>query len=152
MRNDDGEIGYKIYIGGGLGRMPRIGRVLSEFIPKIQLLNYVDSIIHVYNRFGRRDNIHRARIKILVDDLGLKEARRQIYEHYNSLKNESRLPSTDIIKFLMDEFSPPDRDERLKTKAEKAAQKKAEKAAKKKAEAEHSKDPNLSSYNLFGIV
>jgi len=108
VRNDDGEIGYKIYIGGGLGRMPRIGRVLSEFIPKIQLLNYVDSIIHVYNRFGRRDNIHRARIKILVDELGLKEARRQIYEHYNSLKNESRLPSTDIIKFLMDEFSPPD--------------------------------------------
>jgi len=108
VRNDDGEIGYKIYIGGGLGRMPRIGRVLSEFIPKIQLLNYVDSIIHVYNRFGRRDNIHRARIKILVDELGLKEARRQIYEHYNSLKNESRLPSTDITKFLMDEFSPPD--------------------------------------------
>jgi len=108
VRNDDGEIGYKIYIGGGLGRMPRIGRVLSEFIPKIQLLNYVDSIIHVYNRFGRRDNIHRARIKILVDELGLNEARRQIYEHYNSLKNESRLPSTDIIKFIMDEFSPPD--------------------------------------------
>ena len=108
VRNDDGEIGYKIYIGGGLGRMPRIGRVLSEFIPKIQLLNYVDSIIHVYNRFGRRDNIHRARIKILVDELGLKEARRQIYEHYNSLKNESRLPSTDVIKFITDEFSPPD--------------------------------------------
>jgi sulfite reductase (NADPH) hemoprotein beta-component len=82
--------------------------VLSEFIPKIQLLNYVDSIIHVYNRFGRRDNIHRARIKILVDDLGLKEARRQIYEHYNSLKNESRLPSIDVIKFITDEFSPPD--------------------------------------------
>jgi len=108
VRNDDGEIGYKIYIGGGLGRMPRIGRVLSEFIPKTQLLNYVDSIIHVYNRFGRRDNIHRARIKILVDELGLNEARRQIYEHYNSLKNESRLPSTDIIKFIIDEFSPPD--------------------------------------------
>ena len=108
VRNDDGEIGYKIYIGGGLGRMPRIGRVLSKFIPKIQLLNYVDSIIHVYNRFGRRDNIHRARIKILVDDLGLKEARRQIYEHYNSLKNESRLPSIDVIKFITDEFSPPD--------------------------------------------
>ncbi|MBO6480815.1 MAG: nitrite/sulfite reductase [Pelagibacteraceae bacterium] len=108
VRNDDGEIGYKIYIGGGLGRMPRIGRVLSEFIPKTQLLNYVDSIIHVYNRFGRRDNKHRARIKILIDELGLNEARRQIYEHYNSLKNESRLPSTDIIKFLMDEFSPPD--------------------------------------------
>jgi sulfite reductase (NADPH) hemoprotein beta-component len=108
VRNDDGEIGYKIYIGGGLGRMPRIGRVLSEFIPKIQLLNYVDSIIHVYNRFGRRDNIHRARIKILVDELGLKEARRQIYEHYNSLKNESRLPSIDVTKFITDEFSPPD--------------------------------------------
>jgi len=108
VRNDDGEIGYKIYIGGGLGRMPRIGRVLSEFIPKIQLLNYVDSIIHIYNRFGRRDNKHRARIKILVDELGLNEARRQIYDHYNSIKNESRPPSKDIIKFIMDGFSPPD--------------------------------------------
>jgi sulfite reductase (NADPH) hemoprotein beta-component len=108
VRNDDGEIGYKIYIGGGLGRMPRIGHVLSKFIPKTQLLNYVDSIIHVYNRFGRRDNIHRARIKILVDELGLNEVRRQIYEHYNSLNNESRLPSTDIIKFFINEFSSPD--------------------------------------------
>ena len=108
VRNDDGEIGYKIYIGGGLGRMPRIGRVLSEFIPKIQLLNYIDSIIHIYNRFGRRDNKHRARIKILVDELGLNEARRQIYEYYNSIKNESRTPFKDIIKFIMDRFSPPD--------------------------------------------
>jgi sulfite reductase (NADPH) hemoprotein beta-component len=108
VRNDDGEIGYKIYIGGGLGRMPRIGRVLSEFIPKIQLLNYIDSIIHIYNRFGRRDNKHRARIKILVDELGLNEARRQIYEYYNSIKNESRTPFKDIIKFIMDGFSPPD--------------------------------------------
>ena len=108
VRNDDGEIGYKIYIGGGLGRMPRIGRVLSEFIPKIQLLNYIDSIIHIYNRFGRRDNKHRARIKILVDELGLNEARRQIYEYYNSIKNESRPLFKDIIKFIMDRFSPPD--------------------------------------------
>ncbi len=61
-----------------------------------------------YDCLGVCDNKHRARIKILIDELGLNEARRQIYEHYNSLKNESRLPSTDIIKFLMDEFSPPD--------------------------------------------
>ena len=64
--------------------------------------------MHVYNRFGRRDNIYKARIKILVDELGINETRRQIYEHYDSIKNESRQPSTDIAKFITDEFSPPD--------------------------------------------
>lgn len=108
VKNNNGEIGYKIYIGGGQGRTPRIGRMLSKFIPKKQLLNYLDSIMHVYNRFGRRDNIYKARIKILVDELGINETRRQIYEHYDSIKNESRQPSTDIAKFITDEFSPPD--------------------------------------------
>ena len=108
VKNNNGEIGYKIYIGGGQGRTPRIGRMLSEFIPKKQLLNYVDSVMHVYNRFGRRDNIYKARIKILVDELGINETRRQIYRHYDSIKNESRQPSTDITKFITDEFSPPD--------------------------------------------
>ena len=108
VKNNNGEIGYKIYIGGGQGRTPRIGRMLSKFIPKKQLLNYLDSIMHVYNRFGRRDNIYKARIKILVDELGINETRRQIYRHYDSIKNESRQPSTDITKFITDEFSPPD--------------------------------------------
>jgi len=108
VKNNNEEIGYKIYIGGGQGRTPRIGRMLSKFIPKKQLLNYLDSIMHVYNRFGRRDNIYKARIKILVDELGINETRRQIYEHYDSIKNESRQSSTDITKFITDEFSPPD--------------------------------------------
>ena len=108
VKNNNEEIGYKIYIGGGQGRTPRIGRMLSKFIPKKQLLNYLDSIMHVYNRFGRRDNIYKARIKILVDELGINETRRQIYEHYDSIKNESRQLSTDITKFITDEFSPPD--------------------------------------------
>jgi len=108
VKNNNEEIGYKIYIGGGQGRTPRIGRMLSKFIPKKQLLNYLDSIMHVYNRFGRRDNIYKARIKILVDELGINETRRQIYKHYDSIKNESRQSSTDITKFITDEFSPPD--------------------------------------------
>ena len=107
-RNDDGEIGYKIFIGGGLGRTPRVGRVLSEFVPKGHLLGYIDSIMHVYNRLGRRDNIYKARIKILVDELGIDEARRQIYDHFESIKNDLVPPSTDVITAIANGFVPPD--------------------------------------------
>ena len=107
-RNDNGEIGYKIFIGGGLGRTPRVGRILSEFVPKDHLLGYIDSIMHVYNRLGRRDNIYKARIKILVDELGIDEARRQIYDHFESIKNELVAPSTDVITAIANGFIPPD--------------------------------------------
>jgi len=107
-RNDNGEIGYKIFIGGGLGRTPRVGRILSEFVPKDHLLGYIDSIMHVYNRLGRRDNIYKARIKILVDELGIDEARRQIYDHFESIKNDLVAPSTDVITAIANGFIPPD--------------------------------------------
>lgn len=108
VRNDEEEIGYKIYIGGGLGRTPRIGRVLTEFVPKTHLLGFIDSILHVYNRLGRRDNIYKARIKILVDELGLDEARRQIYEHFESIKDSLASPPADLITAISDGFAPPD--------------------------------------------
>ncbi|MDD3762859.1 MAG: nitrite/sulfite reductase [Nevskiales bacterium] len=70
VRNAAGELGYTIYVGGGLGRMPMIGHAIREFLPQAQLLSYLDAVLRVYNRLGRRDNMHRARIKILVKDLG----------------------------------------------------------------------------------
>jgi len=97
VKNNNEEIGYKIYIGGGQGRTPRIGRMLSKFIPKKQLLNYLDSIMHVYNRFGRRDNIYKARIKILVDELGINETRRQIY----SIMIPSKMNLDNLLQILL---------------------------------------------------
>ena len=66
VRNDAGELGFRVYVGGGLGRTPVIGSVIREFLPEQHLLSYLESILRVYNRYGRRDNKFKARIKILV--------------------------------------------------------------------------------------
>src|SRR6185369_15392280 len=69
VRNEQGEVGFKVLVGGGLGRTPMIGALILEFLPWRHLLTYLDAILRVYNRFGRRDNKYKARIKILVKDL-----------------------------------------------------------------------------------
>lgn len=66
IKNDAGETGFRVLVGGGLGRTPVIGTVIKEFLPAIHLLTYLDAILRVYNRYGRRDNKYKARIKILV--------------------------------------------------------------------------------------
>ena len=69
-RNGAGEIGFEVIVGGGLGRTPFIGKTIKPFLPKRDLLSYVEAILRVYNQYGRRDNIYKARIKILVHELG----------------------------------------------------------------------------------
>ncbi len=87
LRNDAGELGFKVLVGGGMGRTPIIGTVVREFLPWNQLMNYLEAVIRVYNRYGRRDNSWKARIKILVKAEGQRyidqvEAEyRQIVEH-----------------------------------------------------------------------
>jgi sulfite reductase (NADPH) hemoprotein beta-component len=71
-RNEDGEVGFKVLVGGGMGRTPVIGSVAAEFVPWNQILVYIEAIVRVYNRFGRRDNAYKARIKILVKAEGRK--------------------------------------------------------------------------------
>ena len=66
LRNVDGELGFQVRVGGGMGRTPIIGSVIREFLPWKQILNYLEAVVRAYNRFGRRDNIYKARIKILV--------------------------------------------------------------------------------------
>ena len=66
VKNDAGELGFEVYVGGGLGRTPIIGSSIRKFLPKQHLLSYLDAILRVYNRFGNRDNKYKARIKILV--------------------------------------------------------------------------------------
>src|SRR5262249_27258138 len=69
-RNGTGEVGFEVIVGGGLGRTPFIGKTIKPFLPKRDLLSYVEAILRVYNQYGRRDNIYKARMKILVHDLG----------------------------------------------------------------------------------
>ena len=66
LRDDEGHVGFKIFVGGGMGRTPIIGTVIREFLPWNQIINYLEAVVRVYNNWGRRDNIYKARIKILV--------------------------------------------------------------------------------------
>ncbi len=76
--NASGEAGWRVYVGGGMGRTPIVGKVLCEWLPQAHFLGYIEAIMRVYNRYGRRDNIYKARIKILVHELGLEEFHRQV--------------------------------------------------------------------------
>ncbi len=72
VKNDAGEVGFKVLVGGGMGRTPITGSVINEFVPWQQILVYIEAIVRVYNRYGRRDNMYKARIKILVKAEGQK--------------------------------------------------------------------------------
>ena len=82
VKNDAGEIGFEVLVGGGLGRTPVIGKKIRDFLPKEHLLTYLDAILRVYNLKGRRDNKYKARIKILVNALGADEFRRLVDEEW----------------------------------------------------------------------
>lgn len=97
VRNDAGDIGFKVLVGGGMGRTPRVGRVITEFLNPIELLGYLESILRVYNLHGRRDNKYKARIKILVDALGIDEFRRQVEVEWAHLRgSEVEVPASEI--------------------------------------------------------
>src|SRR5512134_465947 len=87
VRNEAGEVGFRMIVGGGLGRTPIVGHVIREFLPWRHLLTYLDAILRVYNRFGRRDNIHKARIKILVKERGADRFREEVEAEWAHLKD-----------------------------------------------------------------
>ncbi|WP_226017207.1 nitrite/sulfite reductase [Novosphingobium sp. FKTRR1] len=78
VKNDAGEIGCRFYVGGGMGRTPMIAPVIADFVPPLQMISYLEAALRVYNRYGRRDNKYKARIKILVHEIGADEYRRQV--------------------------------------------------------------------------
>ncbi|MGC1495589.1 MAG: nitrite/sulfite reductase [Sulfitobacter sp.] len=82
----DGEIGYKVIVGGGLGRTPMIGKVLKDFLPQADLLPYLEAIVSVYNLLGRRDNKYKARIKITVHENGIDDIRARVEERYTLIR------------------------------------------------------------------
>jgi sulfite reductase (NADPH) hemoprotein beta-component len=87
LRAADGSVGFRILVGGGLGRTPMIGHVLRECLPWRHLLTYLEAVLRIYNRRGRRDNIHKARIKILVKELGIEAFRELVEAEWAQLKD-----------------------------------------------------------------
>src|SRR6185369_1936530 len=85
-RDGQGNLGFAVYVGGGLGRTPMIAHKIRDFLPEQDLLSYVEAILRVYNLFGRRDNKFKARIKILVHETGADEIRRQVDEEWERIR------------------------------------------------------------------
>src|SRR4051794_36186113 len=86
-RNADGETGFEVGVGGGLGRIPYLAQTIKPFLAKRDLLSYVEAILRVYNQYGRRDNIHKARIKILVHQIGLEKFSQEVDEEWRAIKD-----------------------------------------------------------------
>ena len=98
-RNWDGEIGFEILIGGGLGRTPMIAKTVRQFLPKRHLLSYIEAILRVYNLLGRRDNKYKARIKIMVHELGIDEVGEMVEDEWERIKtSELELPAEEIAR------------------------------------------------------
>jgi sulfite reductase (NADPH) hemoprotein beta-component len=106
-KNDKGEIGFAVYVGGGQGRTPMIAKKIRDFLPEEDLLSYTTAVMRVYNLHGRRDNKYKARIKILVHETGAEELARQVEVEFAELKNtELKLPDADIAAITA-YFAPP---------------------------------------------
>ena len=94
-------------VGGGLGRTPIIGHVIREFLPERDLLSYLEAILRVYNQYGRRDNIYKARIKILVKALGPAKFGAQVEAEWEQIKNSGLVLDADEIERVRCYFAPP---------------------------------------------
>jgi sulfite reductase (NADPH) hemoprotein beta-component len=106
-RNDKGELGFAVYVGGGQGRTPMIAKKIRDFLPEKDLLSYTTAIMRVYNLHGRRDNKYKARIKILVHETGAEEFARQVNVEWAALEDtELKLPEADI-RAIESYFAPP---------------------------------------------
>ena len=98
-RGRDGTLGFEVMVGGGMGRTPFIGQTIKEFLPATRLLSYLEAVLRVYNRAGRRDNIYKARIKILVSSLGAEEFGRQVEEEWAQIDAaRADLPDTELAR------------------------------------------------------
>jgi len=87
VKNAQGEVGFRVLVGGGLGRTPVIGTEICAFVPWQHAITYLESIVRVYNEHGRRDNMYKARIKILVKEIGIEEFRRQVEADWKFTKD-----------------------------------------------------------------
>ena len=108
VKNDAGDIGFEVIVGGGLGRTPVIGKVIRPFLPERHLLSYLDAILRVYNQYGRRDNKYKARIKILVESMGAEAFSRIVEEDWEKHNKDGALTLTaEQIEHAKTYFPPP---------------------------------------------
>jgi sulfite reductase (NADPH) hemoprotein beta-component len=108
VQDAKGNVGYEVYVGGGLGRTPMIAKKLADFVPKEDLLAYLEAVMRVYNMYGRRDNMYKARIKILVHEIGAEEMKRQVDAEFAELKKAGtlHLPLEEVAR-IEAYFQPP---------------------------------------------
>ncbi|MEN8261228.1 MAG: nitrite/sulfite reductase [Pseudomonadota bacterium] len=106
VKNELGEVGFEVLVGGGLGRTPIIGQTIRPFLEKKHLLSYLEAILRVYNRYGRRDNKYKARIKIQVKETGVGQFARMVEEEWRCIKDGMELDASDIER-LKSHFTPP---------------------------------------------
>ena len=107
-RNGAGETGFEVIVGGGLGRTPFIGKTIKPFLPKRDLLSYVEAILRTYNQYGRRDNIYKARIKILVHELGAEKFAREVEEEWRSIRDGALALDPAVVAEIATRFRYPD--------------------------------------------
>ncbi|MEI5685874.1 nitrite/sulfite reductase [Sphingomonas kyungheensis] len=103
----DGELGASIYVGGGMGRTPMISHLVRDFVGSDDLMSYLEACLRVYNRYGRRDNIYKARIKILLHEIGADEYRRQVEEEFLLVKQLGIDPPRAELERITAMFAPP---------------------------------------------
>jgi sulfite reductase (NADPH) hemoprotein beta-component len=110
-RNDAGELGFAVYVGGGQGRTPMVAPLIRDFIPTSEFVSYLEACLRVYNRYGRRDNMYKARIKILVHELGADEYRRQVEEEFLHVKTLGIDPPAAELERIAAMFALPPLDD-----------------------------------------
>ncbi len=112
MVEREGEAGFEVIVGGGLGRTPMIGKVIRDFLPKADLLPYVEAIVSVYNTLGRRDNKYKARIKITVHEHGIEEISRLVEDRFATLRTQFSGVDQELLAGIEAQFAPPAFQER----------------------------------------
>ncbi len=106
--DEAGEPGFEVLVGGGLGRTPYIGQTIRAWIAPEHLLSYVESILRIYNVYGRRDNIHKARIKIIVNQMGIEKFRSLVDQEWERIKDDPDLVPQKEIERIEAYFAPPE--------------------------------------------
>ena len=110
IRDAQGEIGFRVLVGGGTARTPIIGSEICDFVPWQHMLTYIESIMRVYNQYGRRDNMYKSRIKILVKALGIEEFRRQVEADWVDIKGGPGTLTVEEVKRVAEYFAAPGYD------------------------------------------
>jgi len=108
FRNDAGETGFEVMVGGGLGRTPFLAKTIKPFLHRRDVLSYVEAVLRTYNQFGRRDNIYKARIKILVHELGVEAFAKEVEAEWQSIKDGALALDPAVVAEIAGRFRYPD--------------------------------------------